>query len=88
MITVAGTLDVPEGDLLVQEAETAVKAAPARLEIDLRGLESYTDKGAKALVACRTLGARLPEGLHYRTGRGPGRDALLAAYEGGDSADM
>ena len=86
MITVTGTLDVPEGVKLVHEAEAAVTTGPDRLEIDLRGLESYTAKGAQALVACRALGARLAEGLHYRTGRGPGREALLAAYESGQTS--
>ena len=55
-------------------------AGPSRIDVDLRALESYTDAGARALVGCRDLGAKLPEGLHYRTGRGPGREALLAAY--------
>jgi hypothetical protein len=32
------------------------------------------------LVTCRTLGSDLPGGLHYRTSRGPGREALLSAY--------
>ena len=55
-------------------------ARPSRIDVDLRSLDSFTDAGARALVGCRDLASHLPEGLHYRTGRGPGRDALLAAY--------
>jgi hypothetical protein len=81
VIVVEQTLDASEGDELVRAASAAVESGPDRLDIDLRALESYTDEGANALVACRTLGTQLAEGLHYRTGRGPGRDALLAAYQ-------
>ena len=31
-------------------------------------------------MRCRAVCGDLPDGLHYRTGRGPGRAALLAAY--------
>lgn len=81
VIAVERTLDGREGDALLSAASAAVATNPDRLDIDLRGLEDYTDEGAKALVACRALGAQLAEGLHYRTGRGPGREALLAAYQ-------
>lgn len=81
VIAVERTLDAREGEALLSAASAAVDASPDRLDIDLRALEDYTDEGAKALVACRALGARLAEGLHYRTGRGPGREALLAAYQ-------
>ena len=59
----------------------AVADAPERLDIDLRQLASLTHEGAVALVRCREICADLADGLHYRTGRGPGRDALLAAYD-------
>ena len=42
--------------------------------------QSWTQEGAVALVRCREICGDLPDGLHYRTGRGPGRAALLAAY--------
>jgi STAS domain len=80
VIAVAGELDITTGDALIDAAEAAVATGPSRLDIDLRALESFDEAGAVALVSCRELGARLAEGLHYRTGRGPGRDALLAAY--------
>jgi hypothetical protein len=81
VIAVERTLDAREGEALLAAAHAALATGPARLDIDLRALEGYTDEGARALVACRGLGARLAEGLHYRTGRGPGREALLAAYQ-------
>jgi hypothetical protein len=81
VIAVERMLDAREGEALVEAARAALAAGPARLDIDLRALEGYTDDGARALVACRELGAQLAEGLHYRTGRGPGRDALLTAYQ-------
>lgn len=81
VIAVERTLDAREGAALVDAARAALAAGPARLDIDLRALEAYTDEGARALVACRELGVKLAEGLHYRTGKGPGREALLAAYQ-------
>jgi hypothetical protein len=80
VIAVEGGLDVSTGNALIDAATAAVATGPSHLDIDLRGLESFTDEGASALVTCRTLGSDLPGGLHYRTSRGPGREALLAAY--------
>lgn len=80
VIAVTGTLDAEGGAALVQAAEAAMVRGPHRLDIDLQQLEAFTSEGAAALVACRGLGDGLAEGLHYRTGRGAGRDALLAAY--------
>lgn len=80
VIAVARCLDIPTGEALVSAANAAVATGPSRLDIDLRALENFTQEGADALASCRSLGAQLAEGLHYRTGRGPGRDALLAAY--------
>jgi hypothetical protein len=80
VIAVEGGLDHSTGDALIDAATAAVATGPSHLDIDLRGLESFTDEGARALVTCRTLGSDLPGGLHYRTSRGAGRDALLSAY--------
>lgn len=80
VICVEGDLDITTGEALIDAAEAAVRTGPTRLDIDLRALEDFDEAGAGALVSCRELGAQLAEGLHYRTGRGPGRDALLAAY--------
>jgi hypothetical protein len=83
VIAVERTLDAREGEALLAAAHAALATGPARLDIDLRALEGYTPEGARALLACRDLGTQLAEGLHYRTGKGPGREALLAAYESG-----
>ena len=89
VITVAGHLDGVAGGTLLQAATAAAGAKGAqRLVIDLRSLGSFTDEGAEALVACRALGVRLSEGLHYRTGRGAGRSALLSAYRAQDTGEM
>jgi hypothetical protein len=80
VIAVAGGLDQSTGQALIDAATAAVATGPSHLDIDLRSLESFTDEGASALVTCRTLGSELPGGLHYRTSRGPGREALLSAY--------
>ena len=82
VIAVEGGLDQSTGEALIDAATAAVATGPSHLDIDLRGLESFTDEGARALVTCRTLGSDLPGGLHYRTSRGPGREALLSAYRG------
>jgi hypothetical protein len=80
VLAVVRCLDEKAGGALLDAASAALQHGPSRIEVDLRSLDSYTDAGARALVGCRDLSAGLPEGLHYRTGRGPGRDALLAAY--------
>ena len=73
-------LDARTGEALVAAATAAAGTHPERLDIDLRHLQGWTKEGAAALVRCREICAELPAGLHYRTGRGPGRSALLAAY--------
>jgi hypothetical protein len=80
VIAVAGDLDITTGEALIDAAQAAIQTGPTRLDIDLRELQDFDEEGAGALVSCRELGAGLAEGLHYRTGRGPGREALLAAY--------
>jgi hypothetical protein len=90
VIAVEHCLDMPTGEALLHAASAAVATGPSRLDIDLRALENFTLEGAGALAHCRELGAKLAEGLHYRTGRGAGRDALLAAYsqlDGDEKAD-
>jgi hypothetical protein len=88
VIAVEYCLDGPTGQALIDAATAAVDTGPERLDIDLRGIDSFTEAGAQSLVACRTLGSKLPEGLHYRTGRGPGREALLAAYREADTGSF
>ncbi len=75
-----GELDGDAGESLLAETRTALVDSPMRIDIDLRAVASHTDEGASALVACRSLCADLPEGLHFRTDAGPGGDALLAAF--------
>lgn len=80
VLELAELLDGAAGDALLEAASAATRAGSERLDIDLRALQSWTQEGAAALVRCREICAELPAGLHYRTGRGPGRSALLAAY--------
>ena len=80
VLAVVRCLDETTGGALIDAASAAVDGRTERIDVDLRSLESFTDAGARALVSCRDLCSHLPEGLHYRTGRGPGRDALMAAY--------
>src|SRR4051812_20881409 len=80
VLTIRGCLDRTAGEALVQATTRAVAERIGRLDIDLCSLTGFTGDGAGALVACKDLCASLPDGLHYRTGQGPGREALLAAY--------
>ena len=80
VLELADLLDAGAGAALVAAAEAALATVPDRVDIDLTGLQSWTQEGAAALVRCREVCGDLPDGLHYRTGRGPGRAALLAAY--------
>lgn len=80
VLELADLLDANAAQALEAAAAAALSTQPERVEIDLRGLRSWTRDGVGALVRCRTICSDLPGGLHYRTGRGPGREALLAAY--------
>ena len=80
VLELSDTLDATVGRALVEAATAAVADEPERLDIDLRKLRTWTPEGAIALVRCREICTDLADGLHYRTGRGPGRDALLSAY--------
>jgi hypothetical protein len=80
VLELSDVLDPLVGRVLVDAVTAAVATAASRIDIDLRALISWTPDGARALVTCREICRDLPDGLHYRTGRGPGRDALLAAY--------
>lgn len=80
VLTVYGHLDARLGAAMGAATEEAICVDARRLDIDVRAVSSFTPEGALALRACRPSAARLREGLHYRTGRGAGRDALLAAH--------
>lgn len=80
VLELSDVLDPLVGRVLVDAVASAVATGPQRVDIDLRSLADFTEEGARALVRCRELCRELPDGLHYRTGRGPGRAALLAAY--------
>lgn len=84
VLAVARRLDEAAGGALLDAASAALDGRADRIDVDLRAIESFTDAGARALVGCRDLSARLPEGLHYRLGKGAGRDALMAAYNDAD----
>jgi hypothetical protein len=80
VLTPVGCLDASAGAALLAAAEAAIASGAERLDVDLRSIDASTAEGAASLVACRALAVGLAQGLHYRTGRGAGREALLAAY--------
>lgn len=89
VIAVGGHLDGDAGARVLEAATAAVGTSGAqRLDVDLRELDSFDLDGADALVACRALSGQLADGLHYRTGRGAGRSALLSAYRAADTGEM
>jgi hypothetical protein len=81
VLTINGCLDGETGATLLKRATAALQERACRVDIDLRSLTGFTDQGAAALGACRRMCTGLPDGLHYRTGQGPGRQALLAAFD-------
>jgi hypothetical protein len=82
LLSLHGHLDADAGRMLLEAARAAADHdAASRLDVDIRRVTSFTHDGAAALAACRDVGAQLAQGLHYRTGQGPGREALLAAYQ-------
>ena len=80
VLTIEGTLDGDAGDALLQATRTAAADGVPRIDIDLRRITDFTDEGARSLLRCRELCGALLDGLHYRAGQGPGREALLTAY--------
>ena len=81
VLTVRGCLDGAAGAALVKAAsDAAVERRPSRIDIDLCSVTGFTPEGARWLLRCKRLSADLRDGLHYRTGRGPGQEALLVAY--------
>ena len=80
VLTVRGCLDGAIGAALVKAAGDAAETMPSRIDIDLCSVTGFTPEGARWLLRCRRLSADLRDGLHYRTGRGPGQEALLVAY--------
>lgn len=81
VLTINGCLDAEAGAALLKRTTAALEERACRVDIDLRQLTGFTDQGAAALGACRRMCAGLPDGLHYRTGQGPGREALLVAFQ-------
>ena len=77
VLELSDLLDAAVGAPSSTPPTAAVADGPERVDIDLRSLQSWTQDGAAALVRCREICGDLPDGLHYRTGRGPGRAALL-----------
>jgi hypothetical protein len=80
VLTIEGTLDGDAGVALLQAAKSAAQDGAPRIDIDLRSITDFTDEGARSLLRCREQCGVLLDGLHYRTGQGPGREALLMAY--------
>jgi hypothetical protein len=95
VLPMSGRLDGAAGVRLLAAARGAVAAGAIRLDVDLCEVTDFTPAGTAALLACRDLcgehaGDHGPQAeqnggsssveLHYRTSRGPGRDALLAAF--------
>jgi hypothetical protein len=80
VLTINGCLDAESGASLLKRVASALAERACRVDIDLRSLTGFTEQGSAALGACKRMCAGLPDGLHYRTGQGPGRDALLSAF--------
>ena len=72
VLELSDSLDATAGDALVDAATAAVADAPERLDIDLRTLRSWTPTAPSPSCAAGSICADLADGLHYRTGRGPG----------------
>jgi anti-anti-sigma regulatory factor len=80
VVTVRGRLDAAAAVELEAVVLDQVALGPRGLDIDLREVTDWSEAGADGLVRCHRLAAQLADGLRYRTGRGPGHEALLAAY--------
>jgi hypothetical protein len=79
-IAVGGALDETAGAALIESLREELDRGPIRVQVDLTGLESFTEEGATSLATCHSLGTGIPEGLHFRTEPGAGQEALLVAF--------
>jgi anti-anti-sigma regulatory factor len=86
IVTVRGRLDAATAVELESVVRELVDKGAPGLDIDLRDVSDWSEAGADGLVRCHRLAARLADGLRYRTGRGPGQEALLAAYANLDTS--
>lgn len=79
-LALTGTLDAAAGTDLCTALARLIAGGTTRVDLDLRDVTGFDEDGVAALAACHALAPQLADGLHYRTGPGPGRDALLASY--------
>lgn len=79
-ITLTGDLDGVAGGALLDTVRHELDRGPARIDIDLGGLNGFTHEGSAALAECKTVASGLADGLHYCTEGGAGQGALLAAF--------
>jgi hypothetical protein len=88
-ISLHGKLDAHAGVELLVTLQAEIDGGPARVDVDLLGIDHWTPEGARSLRRVRSLAQGLSDGLHYRTGAGAGHEALLAAFEddGEDEAE-
>ena len=82
VLELSDNLDATVGPPWSTPPTAAVAAAPERLDIDLRKAPHLDPRRGHRPGPLPGDLHRPADGLHYRTGRGPGRDALLAAYSG------
>lgn len=80
VVTVHGRLDAEAAVALENAVAEVIAGGATSVAIDLRAVTEWTEAGADGLVRCHRMASRLADGLHYHTGRGPGHEALLAAY--------
>lgn len=87
-ITIRGRLDANAGVELLAALQEEVDSGPARVDVDLQGVEDWTPEGARALRRARRLTRVVEDGLHFRCAPGAGHDALLEAFaDDGEDVD-
>ncbi len=79
-ISLYGRLDGGAAHLIMKALWAAIERGAARIDLDLLAVRSWTEGGAEVLARCRALTSERPVGLRFRTGAGPGRDALIFAF--------
>jgi hypothetical protein len=79
-ITLKGRLDAHAGVELLATLQDEIDTRPARIDVDIQGIDDWTPEGARSLRRARRLARVLPDGLHYRCAAGAGHDALLVAF--------
>jgi hypothetical protein len=76
-VVVDGSLDATAASEIATAWQAVVDDRPRRVDLDLRGVTTFTAPGAAAITDCLSVGRRLDDGVGVRVATDAGRSVLL-----------